>query len=141
MSDGVPPPLPWKVRTGPERLVLVFAAACAFVAAFLCLAHISGYAVSLCAWKCVTGLPCAGCGGTRALFLLMQGQPAVAIGMNPAVVLASLLLFLALLYAVSILVFRLEPWRPSMLRGKSWRFVVAAGLLLNWVYLLLAGRA
>ena len=135
-----PPPLPWEARTAPERLVLVFAAAAALVGALLWLAHYTGIGLSLCTWKGLTGLPCAGCGGTRAVSMLFAGDLSSAFVMNPAAIVAVMGTLLLTLYAGLVVVFRFEPFRPPFLCAKFWRFMLLALLGANWVYLLLAGR-
>lgn len=136
----VPPPLPWEVRTAPERLILVFAAAAAFVGAMLWLAHYSGLGLSLCTWKGITGLPCAGCGGTRSVAMLLGGDVYPALAMNPAAVVAMVGTLLVTIYAGLVVACRLEPLRPTFLRAKFWRFALLGLLVANWIYLLLAGR-
>ena len=138
---SVPPPLPWEVRTAPERLLLVFAAAAALVGAVLWLAHYSGLGLSVCTWKGLTGMPCAGCGGTRSVSLLLGGEVASALAMNPLAIIAVAGTLLATVYAGLVVVFRLEPLRPPFLRAKFWRFALPGLIGANWIYLLLAGRA
>lgn len=43
-----------------------------------------------CAWRTFTGIPCPGCGGTRALACLGAGDLEGALAMNPAVALATM---------------------------------------------------
>ncbi len=45
----------------------------------------SGLGVDLCPLHHATGLPCPGCGMTRALAAMSQGEPGVALGLNPFV--------------------------------------------------------
>lgn len=136
----IPPPLPWNVRTRLERLVLVFGAASAFWGLLLLMAHHFGVVAHVCLWKRVTGLPCAGCGGTRAADALLHGDLVAAFVMNPAVSAGILLFALLAAYACGVLLFRLKPLRPALLRGQGWRAAVLATLAANWIYLLLAGR-
>jgi len=128
------------VRTKTERLILAVVAAFAFVGAMLLLARRAGLSPSFCTWKGVTGLPCAGCGGTRATSLLLVGDLGGALAMNPGAVFAALFASVLALYASVVLVFRLEPLRLPLLRGKMWRFAVLLALAANWIYLLVAGR-
>ena len=125
LPESVPPPLPWSVRTKTERLILAAVAAFAFVGAMLLLARRAGFSPSFCTWKGLTGLPCAGCGGTRATSLLLFAAFFAAV---------------LALYASVVLLFRLEPLRLPVLRGKVWRFAVLFALAVNWIYLLAAGR-
>ena len=137
----IPPPLPWSVRTRLERLILVFAAASTVFGALLLMAHRFGVEAHVCVWKRITGLPCAGCGGTRAADSLLHGNFGAAFVMNPAAVAGIFLCVLLAAYAGSVLLFRLEPLRPALLNGRGWRIAVPAVLAANWIYLLLAGHA
>lgn len=135
-----PPPLPWRIRTQFERLVLVFAASVGLVAALLLLARSAHAAHVGCVWKCLTGIPCAGCGGTRALSALVDGSLVDALAWNPGAVFAASSILAASVYAVLVLAFRLEPWRPAFLGSRWWRIAIVTGIAGNWVYLLCAGR-
>lgn len=137
---SVPPPLPWKVRTAPERFLLVFASASALVGGLLLAAHRTGLGFPVCAWKRLTGLPCVGCGGTRAVDSLVRGDIAGALAMNPAALIGVMFFAALAVYAGGILILRLEPLRPAVLRGNAWRFALAALLGANWIYLLVFGR-
>lgn len=132
-----PPPLPWAVRTAPERWIVIVSAAGAVLFAGIAVLSVFGPSGWICAWREWTGLPCAGCGGTRSLFLVLSGEWIAALQMNPGVVLSALLLVLANLYALVVLVFRREPWRP---RVPGWRWWVGGGLAANWLYLLVVSR-
>lgn len=138
---SLPPPLPWQVRTQPERLILVIGASAALVVSLLLLARAADVPVTACLWKCATGVPCAGCGGTRALAALLSGSWREALSWNPAAVIASIVALIAGLYASCVLMFRLEPWRPRLFGAAWWRFAIAVLIAGNWVYLLWAGRS
>jgi hypothetical protein len=133
-----PPPLPWPVRSAPERIILLTAAALAVGGSIYLLAARFVTGGWWCAWKSGTGWPCAGCGGTRSLLLLAGGDWKEALLLNPGVVFAVAALLAAVLYAAVVLLFRFEPLRP---RVPGWRWVVLVALGVNWVYLLVAGRA
>lgn len=132
-----PPPLPWVIRTAPERWILLVGAAGALLYGLLLVAGAILPSGWICAWREMTGLPCAGCGGTRSLGLLLSGDWSAAWRMNPGAVAAALVLFLLAIYAASILLLRREPWRP---RVPGWRWWVAGGVAANWLYLLLVSR-
>lgn len=132
-----PPPLPWAVRTAPERWILVVSMAGGVLFAGLAALFVFGPTGWTCAWREWTGVPCAGCGGTRSLLLALSGEWTGALRMNPGAVLAAVFLLLANLYAVAVLVFRCEPWRP---RVPGWRWWVGGGIAANWLYLLLVSR-
>lgn len=132
-----PPPLPWNARTARERLVLAVSAGVLLLAGALAVAvRVLPFGWP-CAWKAATGLPCAGCGGTRSLLFLLGGDWQAALQLNPGVVFAGGLLLLANVYAASVLVLRFGPWRP-VLRG--WRWALGGAVALNWVYLLAVSR-
>jgi hypothetical protein len=46
---------------------------------------VTGLGVDLCPLHHATGLPCPGCGMTRALAAMSQGEPGLALGLNPFV--------------------------------------------------------
>jgi len=94
-----------------------------------------------CGWKTVTGLPCLGCGGTRALFLLARGEWGDALRMNPGAVLAAAGVAIAAVYAAGVVFLGLSPWRPQWAARVPWRWLVLGAILANWAYLLAAGRA
>lgn len=128
-----PPPLPWKLRTAPERLLLVLAVSAAILAAVFVFVSRYAHMPWVCAWRGMTGIPCAGCGGTRAAVLLLQGDWWRALVLNPGVVLGAAAFVAVALYASAVIFFRLEPWRP---RWQGWRWWLAAAVAANWLYLL-----
>ena len=132
-----PPPLPWDARTGPERMILLVSASMLLLGGALVLAATYLPVGWPCAWKAATDLPCAGCGGTRSAMLLLSGESAAALRMNPGTVIGIALVAAASLYALIVLCFRLEPWRP---RTRVWVWCLASGVLLNWAYLLTFSR-
>lgn len=103
-----------------------------------------GLPTPLCPLHALTGIPCPGCGTTRAAGCLLRGDLPSALGWNP---LGTLLLCGALLYvayAAAVSGFRLRRVGWSGGRGSGWRngLRLAAVLLLglNWLYLIAAGR-
>lgn len=138
--NALPPPLPHAVRTQAERLILVCSAAGAALGGFYLLAVSVCGAVWPCAWKSVTSLPCAGCGGTRAALSLASGDWAGALALNPGAVLLFGVLLALNAYAVLTVAGVLQPLRPVFLRGARWRIAVVAVFAANWIYLLVAGR-
>ena len=138
---STPPPLPVHVRTAAERTILIVAASAAAGAALLL--FVAGFLrpATSCGWKTVTGWPCAGCGGTRALFCLTGGEWFEALCMNPAVVVGGFGLAIAALYAAGVVFLGWSPWRPAWASRVPWRWLLLGALLANWAYLLVAGRA
>ncbi len=94
--------------------------------------------IPLCAFRAVTGVPCAGCGATRALGRLAHLDLAGALAFHPLITLVALgilawgLLDLALLTRGRAL--RVET-SPRVGRYVLWAFLVL--MVLNWVYLVL----
>jgi hypothetical protein len=138
---NVPPPLPWKVRVQPEQIFLLCSLAVLLLGGVWCAGVAAGWSGWGCAWKSCTSLPCAGCGVTRSLLLLAGGHWLDALQMNPVAVLALPFFAAANIYAATVLLLQLEPWRPSTLAVLPWRWIAAGVLLVNWMYLLAAGRA
>lgn len=137
MTAAPPPPLPWKFRTAPERSLLVVAFSAAILAAaFVFVAQHAGLPW-VCLWRELTGMPCAGCGGTRAAILLSQGEWWRALVLNPGVVLGAVALAAVAVYAAAVVFFRVDPWRP---RCNHWRWWLAGAVAANWLYLLVVSR-
>jgi hypothetical protein len=81
-------------------------------------------------------IPCPGCGGTRSLALLAEGNPLAALEMNPLVSLFAV----AGLFAVPVTWVATRSRRVAEIRGKlglrgfNW---IAGGLVFaNWMYLI-----
>jgi len=129
--------LPWKLRTGPERTILLVSASLLLLGGAVVLAALYTPLSWPCVWKGWTGLPCAGCGGTRSLVLILRGEWALAIRMNPGVVVGAGLLGGAVTYAVAVLCFRVEPLRP---KWRGWVWLCSTVFALNWIYLLAVSR-
>lgn len=73
---------------------------------------VSGLPVPLCALHAWTGLPCPGCGVTRALTAFSHGELATAVALHPFV----LMLWPALV-ALAVLALTPRPWRERIERG------------------------
>ena len=101
-----------------------------------------GVSLELCLFRRTTSLPCPTCGGTRAVFLILEGRLGEAFLMNPLLV--SLVTIAGLWVAGSFLSRR---WLPvglprSISHGSgrwAWGSLVLA-FALNWVYLVLQGN-
>jgi len=70
--------------------------------AFLCPPEFGAFQLFTCPFRLLTGLPCPGCGSTRAWTAFLQGDVVAAVAANPfAVVLCSALLLLVVWRVVS----------------------------------------
>lgn len=97
--------------------------------------------LTLCMFKRLTGLPCATCGSTRAFTHLARLDLAGAVALNPLAALAAVVV--AAWGAIDLLL---------LLRGRTLSielpagearalgFVLLAAFVLNWAYVLAAGR-
>ena len=96
---------------------------------------------TLCVFKAVSGLPCFTCGSTRALGRLASLDLPGALRMNPLITLAALVLPLWTLADLALLT-RRSALGLEMSRRTSRVLVILAvcALLLNWAYLVGAGR-
>jgi hypothetical protein len=91
-----------------------------------------------CPFHWLTGLPCASCGGTRALLALSRFDLGAALAWNPLVALAALVFVAGGVAALgAALAGREVPSpRPTLLL----RAALGAAVAANWTYLLAAGR-
>ncbi len=105
------------------------------------LLHLDRLPISLCTFRTVTGIPCMGCGGTRAVGALARLDLSGALAMHPLVTLLALgialwgLVDLVLLVRRRALVFQLTARDVWLL---TWT-VLGLGLV-NWAYLIVRGR-
>jgi hypothetical protein len=119
--------------------LLVFALIAAYGAIYLLFSYVNtrmGFSFGVCPLKRITDVPCPSCGGTRAVLALMQGNLHDAFLFNPLVI---ILLFGAPFAAG--LFYRLPQDRQERISrsNRLWAVIVGA-LVVNWVYLILAGR-
>jgi len=119
-------------------LLLGAAVAAAGVVALLGLDHLP---FTVCYFKALTGIPCLSCGGTRAAAGLARLDLGTALAMNPLAALAGLALVpwgvgdLVLWSRGRALRLHLAPAIRPAVRG-----LVVAALVLNWAFLIAAGR-
>ena len=139
-GDASPPPLRLLAREGPP-LGLIFGAIGALGAVVVGLLHLDRMKLPLCYVKALTGLPCPTCGSARAAGRLFDLDLPGAFAMNPLATLAALAIAawalgdLVLLPRRRVLGIEVAPRAAAALRIG---IVVAA--VLNWAYLLAAGR-
>ncbi len=88
-----------------------------------------------CPWQALIGLPCPGCGGTRALAALASGRPATAFMSNPLVTVVGFGLACWVGQALWSSLFHRPRWRIIAFTAAS-RWLLTLFLALNWIYLL-----
>ena len=96
----------------------------------------------ICPFRHLTGIPCVGCGGTRALLALTRGELHAAFIWNPLVAAASIAALAWLLYAAVVTVLRAPRLRVRLGSRDRLLFRTAAWTVLvgNWMFLILQGR-
>lgn len=95
-----------------------------------------------CPFHLITGLPCVGCGGTRALVALTHGELGAALALNPlALLLAGA--FLAFVVYAACALWLGRRWRPQPTRIQATLLRISAfgAVAANWIYLLLTRAA
>ena len=123
----------------PVGLVLGLAGAVAAIA--VTALHLDRLGFSVCAFKRLTGLPCATCGSTRALAYLAHLDVGGAFSMNPLAVLL-VVLVAAWCFADVILLLRGRVLSLDLSAGEL-RLVqisLLVALAGNWAYLVAVGR-
>lgn len=96
---------------------------------------------TVCVFKHLTGLPCPTCGSTRAMGRLFALDPAGALAMNPLITVAVLLLLPWAAADLLLLVRgRALDLEVSGSAARALRVMAVLAVLLNWAFLLAAGR-
>jgi len=134
---------PIRLTAPPGRTPLgaVFAAAAGLAIGAAGLLRLDHLPWSLCYFKALTGYPCPTCGTTRAFARLFWRDLPGALAMNPLATVSTLLLALwgvadlALLPRGRALSLELSSSAARLARG-----LAVAVLLINWAYLVAAGR-
>ncbi len=118
----------WRLDLAP-RVVGVMSAWAIGVVAVAAVQARSGFSGSpLCLFRRVTGVPCATCGGTRAVLAALRGHVFDAFLLNP-------LVFVGLIAGASWLVTRVGFGRRVELRMTPVRWIALGALfVLNWAW-------
>ncbi len=95
----------------------------------------------VCLFRAVTHLPCPSCGTTRAIGLLLRGDPGGSLMTNPFGIIDALALLLVPLWAIADLLrrrdslFRCYNSFESFVVGRKWITSVAVALVaINWIW-------
>lgn len=133
-------PLRLVARPGPP-LGLVFGAVGVLSTLAVGLLQLDRLPIALCYLKAFTGLPCPTCGSTRALGRLFALDLKGALAMNPLTTLAAVVVALWAACDLVLLPRKLALGVELAPRvGVALRVAAVAAALLNWIYLLAAGR-
>ena len=93
-----------------------------------------GHPLETCAFHATTGLPCPGCGSTRAVLALLHGQPLTAFRFNPLIVGTGML---SMLYFLGrMLTGRRAQFQLSRVGFVAFLSLLATLVLANWIWLL-----
>src|SRR5687768_6382793 len=85
-----------------------------------------------CPFRAVTGFACPGCGSTRGLYCLLQGDVVAAFNFNPLLILSLPFLFYALLrYTIAALRGRPIAWKQV---NPRYIWVLVAAILSFWLF-------
>lgn len=128
----------WRIARRDDRQIAALWAVCA--AACLALRPLWLAAAGLfppCLWHAWTGLPCPGCGATRAVLALLRGQLGAAFGFNPLAA-AGAAVFVAVGLVAPVWVAaggRVPVVAPKPL----WSAAAAAAVAANWAWLVVSG--
>jgi hypothetical protein len=96
-----------------------------------------------CGWKGLTGIPCPGCGGTRSLAALGEGDWWAALNLNPFVALGAVATWVAVpLTWLDVATNRARgtAFVRRCVRTRGFHGGAIALLILNWLWLCLGGR-
>jgi hypothetical protein len=93
----------------------------------------------VCPFKSLTGWPCAGCGGTRAVSAFLRLDLAAAFRWNPLVAIGLVVAIAFTIYAAVALVFGTRRMRLFGL-SPAGRVAVVVAVLVNWAWLFVDGR-
>lgn len=91
-----------------------------------------------CGFRKVFGIPCVGCGGTRAMKALSAGHLREAVGFSPAAILGVFVSAVWVIVGISRFRRGVPPLSPEEQNHRIYRVLIATGVILlgNWIYLL-----
>jgi hypothetical protein len=142
-SPQAPRTIRVRAREGGTPLGVVFAAIGSLAGLAIVTLRLDRLPLVVCVFKGLTGLPCPTCGSTRAFGRLFRLDLRGALAMNPLATLGAILIAL---WALAELLLLLPPRRRTLAIevaprvATALRVAVIVAALLNWIYLLAAGR-
>jgi hypothetical protein len=141
MSTQAAPAIRWSAPAGRLPLGAILGGIALLGTAAVGLLRLDHLPFTVCYFKALSGLPCATCGSTRAAGCLAHGDLLGALAMNP---LATVGLLALVPWALADLVLlthrRALDLSVSTRAGHVLRVAVVLALLVNWAYLIAAGR-
>jgi Protein of unknown function (DUF2752) len=124
----------------PSAHALALAAVAILLLASAALLPLEGPPLALlaCPFRAATGLPCPGCGFTRAFHFAVRGRFAEAVAFNPLGTLVALACGIHAIWTA----LRLAglPYAPRLEDARGARWALAIALVANWIFVLLQGR-
>jgi hypothetical protein len=91
---------------------------------------------TFCIFKIFTGIPCPSCGSTRATLLLLHGEFAKSILINPFGIITNLLILLSIAWMIRDAIKNKETFLPFLKKPWDYRIqiVVLTIVLANWIW-------
>ncbi len=126
-------------RPSVHALALACVAASVLAAGALLPLDAPPLALLACPFRAVTGFPCIGCGGTHALHFAVRGQFLLALSWSPLAALAAIAAAVHVAWTALRLVGL--PFAPRIEATPALRWMAAATLVANWLFVVLSGRA
>jgi len=120
-----------------NSLIIFFIAGCYF---FILTIH--SFSVTTCVFKTITGIPCPGCGGTRATLLLFHGHIWESLKVNPSGIIMNLFLAIATCWLLIDILMNRDRFYPLLLKPfPVWITIIIIVLILaNWVWNIIKGN-
>jgi hypothetical protein len=144
------PDRPWLLRASrpprPGELLGLRVPLVAVSGAILLLSHLPRLVAATtypCLFRRLTGYPCMVCGSVRSFLAMAEGQWAYALPNSPLAATLYVALHGVLVWNLAGLLFRVHlergPLLGSRVRPRTWVWISAAAIALNWAYRLACG--
>ncbi|MBR5373168.1 MAG: DUF2752 domain-containing protein [Paludibacteraceae bacterium] len=94
----------------------------------------------VCPFRRITSLPCPGCGLTTSILLMLKGEFATAVGLNPMVLLALPMLVVSpiLLALKADRCYELWCGFEEYVRNGKWGWILFLIIAIDWIYLIIS---